>query len=410
MTITALDHSVSIPSGRLAAMMAEQLPSISVGGFPVAGQPLITSRHHYTTLLDATARLLRLQLIAVSNLASDSLSRRVALKADPAAFPRFTADEEFELAHAVDMARADVIIGPDGPRFIEFNVGGGFAGMVQFEVLRRLWRDVRLACGQPELTGENPFVPLANLVKQACARGCVEPAVLVLTSSDDTGRTSEELRTQCHFLREQGVSATFADVRSISPTGILSATQRPVVVVQFSEREALDEGWDLSHLLALIQAGVVAIPSQSARLVDSKKVLALLSEGLPWMSEADHALVRRFVPWTRVVRDRVVRWRDRNYPIRRLLHDERRRFLLKGSAGLSGKEVTFGAHCAPQDWAGWWIPRSRASTTSRKRSSNRCVCRSGCSEMRRAQATTAPWRWSSAPSVSAASPPAATYA
>lgn len=65
------------------------------------------------------------------------------------------------------------------------------------------------------------------------------------------------------------------------------------------------------HTLKL--AGLTAIPSQSARLVDSKKMLARLSEGLPWMSDAGRALVSRFVPWTRIVRDRIVHWRGRTF-------------------------------------------------------------------------------------------------
>lgn len=346
-----LDYAAGVPLARLASVLAAQLPSISVSGFPVAAQPIILPRRDYADLLDATAGLLRLQHTAVKKMAADHEGRLAELKADRAGFPRFVADDHFEMLHAIDMARADVILGPTGPQFIEFNVGGGFAGMVQFEVLRRIWRDVGAAGGQPPLTADSPYDSLAALISRTCAGTGSRPAVLFLNSFDDSGRTSAELETQLGFLRERGVPAGFADVRTISVDEVLAASPRPVVIVQFSEREALDAGWDISSLLQMLAAGMTAIPSQSARILDSKKVMALLSEGLPWMLEADHALVRRYVPWTRIVRDRTVHWAGRACHIQQLLVEEQSKFVLKGSAGLSGKEVTFGAHCTADNWA-----------------------------------------------------------
>jgi hypothetical protein len=345
-----LDYGADFSVTRLAGMMAQHMPSISVGGFPVAGQPLVLARRDYDALLDATARLLNLQRKAIANLAPDSRGRLAALKCDPAAFPRFVADEQFELQHAIDMARADVILSPGGPRFIEFNVGGGFAGMVQFEVLRRIWADVGAARHEPPLAGNSPFSPLADLVTRTCAENGAPPSAVFLTSFDDSGRTMGELDSQLRFLREYAVPAEYADVRSLDPGHIMSRSPRPVGIVQLSEREAVDAGWDITALLDLVASGMTAIPSQSARLVDSKKVMALLSEGLPWMSDADHALVRRYIPWTRIVRDRIVDWAQRSCHIQQLLIAEKHRFVLKGSAGLSGKEVIFGAHCTPHEW------------------------------------------------------------
>lgn len=346
-----LDYAAGFPLARLAKIMASQLPSISVSGFPVAAQPIVVPRRDYADLLTATAAFLRLQHAAVKNMAADHTGRLAELKADRVDFPRFVADDHFEMLHASDMARADVILGPTGPQFIEFNVGGGFAGMVQFEVLRRIWREVGDACGQPPLTAGSPFDSLAALISRTCAETGRRPEVLFLNSFDDSGRTPAELETQLGFLRERGVPARFADVRTVSVEDVLAASARPVVIVQFSEREALDAGWDISSLLHMLAAGMTAIPSQSARLIDSKKVMALLSEGLPWMGKGDYALVRRYVPWTRIVRDRTVHWGDRAWHIQQLLIEEQPKFVLKGSAGLSGKEVTFGAHCTADRWA-----------------------------------------------------------
>ena len=67
-------------------------------------------------------------------LAGDRAGRIAALGIDPADCPLFTPDEDFELRHSADMTRADVIIGPDGPKFVEFNVSGAFGGMVHFQL------------------------------------------------------------------------------------------------------------------------------------------------------------------------------------------------------------------------------------------------------------------------------------
>jgi hypothetical protein len=111
--------------------------------------------------------------------------------------------------------------------------------------------------------------------------------MVFLTSFEDSDRTAEELPTQVRLLAEHGATATFADFR-----------QPPTVP------------------------------------------LALLSEKPGWLSDEDRDLVRKFVPWNRIVRAELP---DR-------LLDEPGRFVLKGSSGLSGKEVYFGAHCAPGEW------------------------------------------------------------
>ncbi|MEK8173020.1 hypothetical protein NKH77_40475 [Streptomyces sp. M19] len=55
---------------------------------------------------------------------------------------------------------------------------------------------------------------------------------------------------------------------------------------------------------AALDAGCVLLAPQSAYLVANKLVLGWLSEGLPWMTDDDRAVVDRYLPWTRVVGDR----------------------------------------------------------------------------------------------------------
>lgn len=337
---------------QVAEIITTRLAGISYGRLPIAIEPIVVPLSAYRELLDATSQLLRLHHQAVVHLGPDRSSRMAAIKADPADFPRFTSNEPFEFHHAADMARADVIIGTDGPQFIELNVGGGANGMIQFELLRRIWKEVRLQTGEPALTGTDPFAALAHLIQRSREELGTKARALLIGSLDDPGLSSIYFDTQVRLLAEHGVSAQFVPLSQIhdqipedgSPEGSLG-------VVQFHEREANSLGWDVSPLSTAMHRGLVGIPSQTARLLDSKKILALLSEGLPWMSREDHALVARFVPWSRVVSDRRVKWRGKTHGLARLLTDRQESFVLKGSAGLSSQEVLFGAAESPRAWA-----------------------------------------------------------
>ena len=92
------------------------------------------------------------------------------------------------------------------------------------------------------------------------------------------------------------------------------------------------------------------LPSQSARFLHNKQTLALLSEGLPWMTARDAEVVDRYVPWSRVVGDRKVCWRGEAHDLPRLLLDRQEDFVLKGATGWSCLEVFFGVETSPQEW------------------------------------------------------------
>jgi hypothetical protein len=305
----------------------------------------------YRGLLSATRRVLELQRRAVAEIAADSLGRVAALKADPADLPRLSGDEAYELAHAIDFSRADAVVAADGPKFVEFNVGAGVGAVLEFELERRIWQRIRQESGAAELTAPGLYEQIAALVKKTCAEIGIDPSVLLIGSLQDPAKTTRYFRTQIGFLAEYGVRARFADLRSLREEFAADPDMKQMLgIVQFAEREANNCGWDTSSLVSATRDGLFALPSQTARLVDSKKVLALLSEGLPWMSRKDHDLVRRFVPWTRIVRDRKVRWRGHSHEMSRVLLEERDNFVLKGASGYSSQEVFFGLSTPDSEW------------------------------------------------------------
>ncbi|OLZ66936.1 hypothetical protein AV521_26465 [Streptomyces sp. IMTB 2501] len=305
----------------------------------------------YRGLLSATRRILELQRRAVAEIAADSSGRVTALKADQADLPRLSADEAYELAHAIDFSRADAVVTEDGPKFVEFNVGAGVGAVLEFELERRIWQRIRQETGEAELTAPSLYEQMASLVKRTCAELGIEPSVLLIGTLEDPAKTTRYFNTQIEFLQEYGVRARFADLCSLlEEVPANTDAKKTLGIVQFAEREANNCGWDMSPLVSAARNHLFALPSQTARLIDSKKVLALLSEGLPWMSREDHELVQRCVPWTRIVGDRTVEWRGHTHDVCELLLKERENFVLKGAAGYSSQEVFFGLSTPDATW------------------------------------------------------------
>ncbi|MPY61990.1 hypothetical protein [Streptomyces spongiae] len=340
------------PSPRhLAETFENDLSEIARTRFPRAFEPMVVPRESYRELMRATERVLELQRRAVIALAPDSEGRVAALKADPADLPRLGSDEAYEAAHAIDFSRADVVVAEDGPKFVEFNVGAGVGAMLEFELERRIWQQVRRETGEPELTAPSLYGLIAGHVERTCAALGIPPAVLLVGCLADPAKTTRYFDTQIGLLREQGVQARFADLRTLlDEMGSTAGTAGLLGIVQFAEREANNCGWDMSPLVTATRNGLFALPSQTARLVDSKKVLALLSEGLPWMSGEDHDVVRRHVPWTRIVADRKADWRGRSHELPVLLVEQQEHFVLKGASGYSSQEVFFGLSTPAADW------------------------------------------------------------
>ncbi|MGW3123454.1 hypothetical protein ACWDBW_41145 [Streptomyces sp. NPDC001107] len=336
---------------QLAATFENDLSEIARTRFPRAFEPMTVPLQSYRELLWATQRVLELQRRAVIELAPDSAGRVEALKADPADLPRLGMDEAFEAAHAIDFSRADVVVAEDGPKFVEFNVGAGVGAQLEFELERRIWRDVSRETGEPEPTATSLYELIAGLVTRTCADLRIEPSVLLVGALDDPAKTTRYFDTQIRLLGEFGVQARFADLKTLlGEESRYTGSAARLGIVQFAEREANNCGWDMSPLVKATQQGLIALPSQTARLVDSKKVLALLSAGLPWMSQEDHEVVRRYVPWTRIVADRQADWRGRSHQLPRLLIEQQEHFVLKGAAGYSSQEVFFGLSTPSDEW------------------------------------------------------------
>lgn len=345
---------IGLAAERIVEVVRHETRDLPLDGFPVALQPVVVPAESFRELLGATRCLLDLLRRAMLHLASDRGGRIAALGMDPADCPMFVDDEDFELRHCADMARADVVIGTNGPKFVEFNVSGAFGGMVQHQAFQRAWRRIRDLAGRPAFVGVDVFARVAMLVERTCAELGVPPAVLLVDNLDDPGGevTARHFQVQVDHLRQHGVHAQAADVATLRAlVGPAGSLRHPLGIAQFSVEDSRAGGHDIGPARDALDAGFRMIPSQSARLLHTKKMLAVLSEEQPWMTTADRDLVARYLPWTRIVTDRKVLWRGEPYELPRLLVERRADFVLKGATGFAGREVTFGANTAPDRWA-----------------------------------------------------------
>lgn len=351
--LRAAPPRIGLEPARIADIMHDEMRGHGLPAFPVALQPLVVPPDSFRELLSATARLVALLRKAVLNAAADRDGRIAALGIDRADCPFFVPDDCFELRHCADMARADVVIGIDGPKFVEINVGGPLGGMADTEACRQAWRRITAAADGAPFAGVGIWPRLAAMVRRACAELGTAPAAVIVDhlSEVDPTTTARTMQRQVDALAAHGVRSRHLDPADLlTGIGLPGPLGEPLGLAEFDQVDAREAGCDLSPVRAALDAGFLTIPSQTSWLLHSKKTLAWLSEGQPWMNPGERALADRYLPWTRTVGDRPVWWRGRRHHLPSLLTEQRESFVLKGATGCSGQEVVFGARTEPADW------------------------------------------------------------
>jgi hypothetical protein len=343
-----------LPAERVAAIMAEELRDLPFPPHPIALQPFLLPAAAYRELLDAAADLLALIRRSAEHGGHRLADRLSALRLDPADRPFWTEDEEWESRHCADLARPDVVLTADGPKFVEFNVSGAFGGMLHYQLYQRAWQRVREEAGLPAYIGVDAYARLARLIEDTCRELGTPPSVVLVGTLREWGPHTppRHFRQLADLLRGQGIDAVHLDFEElVEGVGAPGKARYPLGLAQFDAQDARDLGYDIGPVRAAQAAGFRLIPSASSFLLHTKRQLALLSEGQPWMSDQDRALADRYLPWTRLLGDRKVRWHGAEHHLPTLLVEQRERFVLKGSTGCSGSQVYFGGRTAPGEWA-----------------------------------------------------------
>ncbi len=341
------------PAGLIRQLLHDELADLGpVTSGPLPTAPLEVSQDAYASLSDAGVRLIGLLRTAVAQLGDTSAQRLAAVGIDPSEVPLFQHDEALEADLATAVSRADVVIGPGGPQFLEFNVAGAVTGPIECHSLLRVWADLARRAGAPPLTAIDPLTTMAQALAGLLRKTPAWPRLAVLASLRDYPAATSTRRFELELaaLREAGIQPRLYEPEAFGERGQAGAPETLWANFTVSEWQELEIS--LEPIRSALDRGTTMIPSQSACFVNSKRMLALLSEGQPWMSADDRAFADRWIPWTRTVSDRKVVRRGQLCSLPELLSTERERLVLKYADGMKGAQVWVGRACEQGVWDG----------------------------------------------------------
>lgn len=319
---------------------------------PCPVRPIVVPRQSLDELFAATAALLRLLRRTLLESAPTSAGRVAELGADPAHYPLFI-DGPAEERYAACMARPDVIVDATGPKFLEFNLGAGVSGVTESSVSSSGWFAAFGGAHRAPFTGLDPLSERAKVFARAVRELGADPAVAIVGTTRDLKipGSTHFFDVQAEALGRIGLKTRFFEPEDLlEGLGLPGRPRYQVGVRHFTIQEWRNHAIDLTPVRAALDAGCTLLATQTANVMSNKKVLAWVSEGRAWMTADDREIVERYLPWTRVVGDRPVRWRATTRALPDLLLDHPEEFVLKPAIGMQAQHVVAGRDCDPDVW------------------------------------------------------------
>jgi hypothetical protein len=298
--------------------------------------PIAIPRASYAELFRVTVALL-------------DLVRRTALETAPTTEGRLAAYRMPLTEHQLFVA--DQFI-EDGPRFLEFNISGALGGPVEthcrLEVWRRLYADDQ---GRLPFGYQDPFAVRTEMFRTLSAELGVAPRVALLGSRRDQGDLTRYFDLQVDYFNSHGLAARFFEPENLHEAWDCPPQLRyPVGLRDFTIPDWEDLGMDTAPVQAALDHGCLLVATQTSTFLSSKLTMGVLSEGRPWMTAAERALVDQYLPWTRVLSHRFTTRGDRKVDLFRYAVDNRDSLVLKASIGMSGKQVVIGRETDQARW------------------------------------------------------------
>lgn len=314
--------------------------------------PITLPRASYAELFRATSALTDLIRRTALEAAPTTEGRLAAYRMPESEHQLFLADQFTEERYADCVVRPDVVIGPDGPRFLEFNVSGALGGPVEshcrMEVWRRLYADDQ---GRLPFTYQDPFAARTGMFRDLSAELGVPPRVALLGSRRDQGDLTRYFDLQVDYFNNHGLIARFFEPEDLHEAWDCPPRLRyPVGLRDFTIPDWAELGIDTAPVQAALDHGCLLVGTQTSTFLSSKLTMGMLSEGRPWMTAAEQALVDRYLPWTRVLSHRFTTRGAARVDLVRYAVDHRESLVLKESIGMSGKQVVIGRDTSQAQW------------------------------------------------------------
>ncbi|TDT29309.1 hypothetical protein EV562_113174 [Streptomyces sp. BK208] len=327
--------------------------------------PFVLPHASCAELFRVTAALLDLVRRTALETAPTTQGRLAAYRMPESEHRLFLTDQFTEERYADCVTRPDVVVGPDGPRFVEFNVSGALGGPVEVRSRMAVWRALYTDDqGRLPFSSPDPFAVRAEMFRGLCAELGVAPRVAVLGSARDQGGSTRYFDMQTEYFAGRGLAARFFEPEDLHEAWDCPPHLRYRVGLRdFTIPDWLELGIDTAPVQDALDHGCLLVGTQTSTFLSSKLTLGFLSEGRPWMSAAEQHLVERYVPWTRVLSHRFTHRAGRKVDLVPYAVANREQLVLKAGIGMSGKQVAIGREQSPQQWESAVVAAAESGTS-----------------------------------------------
>ncbi|AWK09256.1 hypothetical protein SSP531S_06610 [Streptomyces spongiicola] len=314
--------------------------------------PMAVPRASYAEVFRAGAALVEL-LRRTALETGATTSARLAAYGMPATENRLWVRDPFvEERYADCVVRPDLVIGPDGPRFLEFNVSGALGGVVETHCRLAVWRRLHAdEHGRTPFRSPGPFAVRAEMFRSLGAELAVAPRVAVVGSARVTGVERRYFEMEADYCDAHGLTARFFEPEELHEAWDCAPRLRyPVGLRNFTIPDWLEAGLDTAPVQEALDNGCLLVGTQTSTFLHSKLTMGLLSEGRPWMTGAERGLVDRYLPWTRILSERKTDRGGRPVDLLPFVLRNRHLLVLKAGLGESGRQVVIGREVGQAGW------------------------------------------------------------
>ncbi|MEU2068054.1 hypothetical protein [Streptomyces anulatus] len=314
--------------------------------------PMAIPRAAYAEIFRASVALVDLLRRAALE-SGHTTADRLAAYEMPAAEDRLWVSDPFiEERYADSVVRPDLVIGPDGPQFLEFNVSGALGGVVETQSRLAVWRGLHADDeGRTPFRSPSPFAVRAEMFRSLSAELAVAPRVAVVGSARVTGVERRYFEMEADYYNSHGLTARFFEPEELPEAWDCAPHLRyPVGLRNFTIPDWLDAGLDTTPVQGALDHGCLLVGTQTSTFLHSKLTMGLLSEGRPWMTEGDRRLVERYLPWTRILSERRTDREGQQVDLLPFVLKNRELLVLKAALGESGQQVTIGREADQAAW------------------------------------------------------------
>ncbi len=278
-------------------------------------------------------------------------------------------DEELALykadpgySHAIQVARFDAFLHDMDLKFLEFNCdspgGTGYADTIHSAFL-----DFFDRTGMTEaynVSNRNRLLHLGETLRECYTEwrhdkpDRPESPYVIVSDWRDVG-TIPDIEITIRHLRDTGLDADFADPRDLveKEDGLYFNDRRVDLIYKRVIVKELVSEPEAKPMAEAYKAGKVCMAnSPRSVIVGNKKILAAIRrpEIMAQLSQLQRDAVRRFVPWTEILRDDKVEFHGFQVNLRDFVLDNRDLLVLKAAQSYGGKDVFLGFETTEEQW------------------------------------------------------------